>query len=85
MKRYDDFSGIAGNILDIYCGACFYSFLNIVIYRLPRGISILKERNQCMACGHVLTVDDLIPWSAGCSWGRCRYCDTGDTGSLFAG
>lgn len=71
------FLELLGIFLIFTAGACFYSFLNIVIYRLPRGISILKERNQCMACGHVLTVDDLIPVV---SWlhlgGKCRYCDT---------
>lgn len=71
------FLELLGIFLIFTAGSCFYSFLNVVIYRLPRGISILREHNQCIVCGHVLTMYDMIPVV---SWlrlgGRCRYCDT---------
>jgi leader peptidase (prepilin peptidase)/N-methyltransferase len=71
------FLELLGIFLVFTAGTCFYSFLNVVIYRFPRKIAILKEQNRCMACGHILTVQDMIPVV---SWlilrGRCRYCDT---------
>ncbi|MDI6871889.1 MAG: prepilin peptidase [Bacillota bacterium] len=51
------------------------SFLNVLIYRLPRGESVAWPGSRCPACGHPLAVRDLIPLV---SWltlrGRCRYC-----------
>lgn len=32
-------------------GACWGSFLNVVIYRLPAGKSIVRPASHCMACG----------------------------------
>ncbi|HEV2908221.1 MAG TPA: prepilin peptidase [Candidatus Eremiobacteraceae bacterium] len=51
------------------------SFLNVVIYRLPRGESLLFPGSHCGACHHALGALDNIPLL---SWialrGRCRYC-----------
>ena len=57
-------------------GASVGSFLNVVIYRLPRGLSINDPKNSfCPSCKHRLGVLDLVPLL---SWvflrGRCRYC-----------
>ena len=56
-------------------GACIASFINVVIYRLPLGISIAKGRSFCPTCQHQLHAIDLIPIV---SWitlgGKCRYC-----------
>lgn len=56
-------------------GACITSFINVVIYRLPLGISVAKGRSFCPACHHQLSAIDLIPIL---SWvtlgGKCRYC-----------
>lgn len=52
------------------------SFLNVCIWRIPRGQSIVTPRSACPACGHHLGVADLIPvlsWLA--SGGKCRYCE----------
>jgi len=51
------------------------SFLNVVIYRLPRGESIAYPGSHCPACGHPLTAAENIPlisWIA--QGGRCRHC-----------
>ena len=57
------------------CGSCIGSFLNVVIYRVPRGISIAKGRSFCPGCGHTLRPLDLVPvFSFLFLRGRCRYC-----------
>src|SRR5579862_492580 len=57
-------------------GAIVGSFLNVVIYRMPRAISIWKEsRSFCPKCNHPLNSRDLFPlvsWLV--SGRRCRYC-----------
>jgi leader peptidase (prepilin peptidase) / N-methyltransferase len=57
-------------------GAVFGSFLNVVIYRLPRGIPLGKpSKSFCPACKHPLGIPDLVPLL---SWlflrGKCRHC-----------
>jgi leader peptidase (prepilin peptidase)/N-methyltransferase len=56
-------------------GAAIGSFLNVVIYRLPRGMSLIRPPSHCVSCGVRLRILDLIPIL---SWlwlrGRCRYC-----------
>ena len=55
-------------------GACVGSFLNVVIYRLPAGKSVVKPRSQCK-CGAWIAWYDNIPIL---SWfllrGKCRHC-----------
>ena len=64
----------------IYCfifGSIVASFVNVVIYRLPRGISIIKGRSYCTNCHHVLQIRDLVPVvSYILLRGKCRYCHT---------
>ncbi|HEY8345215.1 MAG TPA: prepilin peptidase [Bacillota bacterium] len=51
------------------------SFLNVLIYRIPRGESIVFPPSHCPQCGHRLGVGDLIPvLSYIFLRGRCRYC-----------
>ena len=82
------FAGILGLVVG--------SFLNVVIWRVPRGESIVRPRSHCPACGAGIRPRDELPVL---SWlmlrGRCRDC--GDpisarypfvellTGVLFAG
>lgn len=51
------------------------SFLNVVIWRLPRGESIVFPGSHCPACGRGIRWFDNIPLL---SWlllgGRCRHC-----------
>ncbi|MEX0746113.1 MAG: prepilin peptidase [Phycisphaeraceae bacterium] len=58
-------------------GACVGSFLNVVIYRLPEGKSLVHPGSHCPKCGHKLAWWDNIPVLA---WlwlrGKCRYCKT---------
>jgi leader peptidase (prepilin peptidase)/N-methyltransferase len=56
-------------------GLTIGSFLNVVIYRVPVGKSIVRPPSACGSCGTELAVRDNIPLL---SWlflrGRCRYC-----------
>ena len=51
------------------------SFLNVVIYRVPRGESIVTPRSRCPGCGTEIAPWDNVPVV---SWlvlrGRCRHC-----------
>ncbi len=56
-------------------GASIFSFLNVIIYRLPRHMQFTLGHSKCTTCGHELARKDLIPII---SWtklrGKCRYC-----------
>jgi len=54
------------------------SFLNVVIYRVPRRESIVLPASHCPVCAHSLTAQDNIPvLSYLFLKGRCRYCGAG--------
>ena len=63
-------------LLVLVFGTCIGSFLNVVIYRVPRKVSFIYRRSQCVACKKNLNILDLCPIL---SWillrGRCRYCN----------
>jgi len=89
-------------MLGVLIGACALfglaigSFLNVVIYRVPRYESVVSPRSKCPSCGALIKDRDNIPVL---SWlllkGRCRSCDSPisprylfvelATGALFAG
>lgn len=57
-------------------GICIGSFLNVVIYRLPVGLSIIKPRSFCPKC------KNKIPWSSNIPLlsflfqkGKCSFCN----------
>jgi leader peptidase (prepilin peptidase)/N-methyltransferase len=56
-------------------GAAIGSFLNVVVHRLPLGISLVSPRSACASCGVTIAPYDNIPVF---SWvwlgGRCRDC-----------
>ncbi len=58
-------------------GLVFGSFANVLIWRVPRGESIVSPPSHCPTCGHEIRWYDNIPVV---SWlvlgGRCRDCGT---------
>src|SRR5512146_1743482 len=56
-------------------GAAVGSFLNVVIYRLPAGLSLLHPPSRCPKCHTPLRPYDNVP-VLGWLWlrGKCRYC-----------
>ncbi len=64
-----------GAVLSFILGAVFGSFANVLIYRIPRGESIVFPGSHCPVCGHPLSWKDNIPLiSYILLKGRCRYC-----------
>src|SRR4051812_13395097 len=56
-------------------GACVGSFLNVVVWRLPRGESLVTPPSHCPKCNTPLKWYDNLPVIG---WlklaGKCRYC-----------
>lgn len=66
-------------------GCCIGSFLNVVIYRLPRDLSLVRPGSACPACGRHIRFYDNIPlvsWLV--LWARCRYCRSPISPRYFA-
>jgi leader peptidase (prepilin peptidase)/N-methyltransferase len=56
-------------------GSILGSFFNVVIYRVPRGESIVRPPSACPACGTRLRARDNIPvFGYLLLRGKCRYC-----------
>jgi leader peptidase (prepilin peptidase)/N-methyltransferase len=85
--------------LAVFCGVLgllIGSFLNVVIWRVPRGESVVSPPSHCPGCDNEIKARDNVPVL---SWlwlrGRCRHCGTRispryplvelGTGLLFAG
>jgi leader peptidase (prepilin peptidase)/N-methyltransferase len=52
------------------------SFLNVCIFRIPEGISVVSPPSSCSSCGHRLYFRDMIPVvNYIATKGRCRYCN----------
>ncbi len=58
-------------------GGCVGSFLNVVVYRLPLGMSVINPPSRCCSCGRRLRAHENLPvigwfisgrrcWSCGC-------------------
>ncbi|MBN1912559.1 MAG: prepilin peptidase [Pirellulales bacterium] len=56
-------------------GGCVGSFLNVVVYRVPAGLSLIRPGSHCPACKHPIRWHDNVPVFG---WillrGRCRDC-----------
>jgi leader peptidase (prepilin peptidase)/N-methyltransferase len=56
-------------------GAIWGSFANVVIYRMPRGESVVSPRSRCPECGHAIAGFDNVPvLSYLLLRGKCRHC-----------
>ena len=59
-------------------GGSIGSFLNVVVYRLPAGMSLVEPGSHCPACKHPIRWFDNVPIFG---WlmlrGRCRDCGVG--------
>jgi leader peptidase (prepilin peptidase) / N-methyltransferase len=68
-------SSVVVVLLIFALGASVGSFLNVVIYRLPAGQSLLHPPSRCPNCGKRLKFYDNVPvWGWLKLKGRCRYC-----------
>ena len=62
-------------LLILIYGLIIGSFLNVLIYRIPREESIVWPGSHCPACSHPLKWSDNIPLiSYLLLKGKCRYC-----------
>jgi len=65
---------LPGTVLFVF-GAIFGSFLNVLIFRVPRGESVVKPPSACPACGTRIRSWDNVPLvSYLVLRGRCRDC-----------
>lgn len=65
------------NLYILLVGLCFGSFLNVCIYRLPEGRSIVRPASSCTGCSTPIRWYDNIPvLSYLLLGGRCRTCHT---------
>lgn len=60
------------------------SFLNVCIYRMPRGESVVSPGSHCPSCEKPVAWHDNIPLLAFLVLGgKCRYCKTGISPRYF--
>ncbi|MBP5585098.1 MAG: prepilin peptidase [Lentisphaeria bacterium] len=56
-------------------GCCIGSFLNVCVYRLPLGMSLVSPPSHCTVCDHKISVWENIPiFSYLFLRGKCRWC-----------
>lgn len=61
--------------LIVVLGLCLGSFLNVVIHRFPRGISLSRPRSRCPKCMQPILPRDNVPVLGYILLrGRCRHC-----------
>ena len=72
-----DFFPLLLLMMTFVLGASIGSFLNVVVYRIPAGMSLLNPPSRCPRCGHRLKAYDNVP-VLGWLWlrGKCRHCKT---------
>jgi leader peptidase (prepilin peptidase)/N-methyltransferase len=62
-------------VIIVLFGLAWGSFLNVVIYRLPRGLSLMRPPSSCPRCGTRIKPYDNIPvLSYLLLRGKCRAC-----------
>lgn len=71
----ETFYYVCAAVLFFVVGVCAGSFSNVVIYRLPRGMSLAKPPSHCPVCDTRLSWKDNVPlFSFLFLRGKCRYC-----------
>jgi leader peptidase (prepilin peptidase) / N-methyltransferase len=64
-------------VIVFWLGAAIGSFLNVVVYRVPAGLSVIWPPSRCPKCLHQLGAGENIPILG---WlllrGKCRHCHT---------
>lgn len=64
------------NLISIIIGLVFGSFINVIIYRFPKNLSVLKPRSFCTECNKKIPWYENIPIL---SWlimkGKCSKCN----------
>lgn len=66
---------VAFYIFIFFLGLIIGSFVNVLIYRIPEGKSIVSPPSSCTTCGNRLTTIDLVPvFSYVFLKGKCRHC-----------
>ncbi|MEM7754478.1 MAG: prepilin peptidase [Planctomycetota bacterium] len=56
-------------------GACVGSLLNVLVYRLPRGLDVVSPPSRCPLCNTRLTWRENVPVFGWLSLGgKCRFC-----------
>lgn len=75
MNSYGPVWDSVSSFAALWMGLCLGSFLNVVIYRLPKEQSLVTPRSRCPRCQKGIAFYDNIPVL---SWlmlrGRCRNC-----------
>jgi len=68
-------TGSLAAVIVFALGGSIGSFINVVVYRLPAGLSILWPPSRCPHCLHQLGKRENVP-VLGWLWlrGRCRHC-----------
>ncbi|MGB3242091.1 MAG: prepilin peptidase [Candidatus Omnitrophota bacterium] len=70
-----DFNIVVDYLFVFIFGAVIGSFLNVCVYRIPRGRSIVKPRSYCPECRSPINWYDNIPIISYITLqARCRYC-----------
>jgi len=65
-------------IIIVLFGLAWGSFLNVVIYRVPRGLSLVRPPSSCPRCKTKIRAFDNIPiLSFILLGGKCRHCGAG--------
>ena len=57
----DDFPPLFLRVFAVAFGLIWGSFLNVVIYRVPRGMSVVRPASHCPACGKTIRPWDNVP------------------------
>jgi leader peptidase (prepilin peptidase)/N-methyltransferase len=87
---------ILRHVLFALFGLVFGSFLTVVIYRIPRGESVVSPGSACPSCGTPIGALENVPLASYVALrGRCRHCGArispeyptteAATAALFAG